>query len=138
MRGASKRAGKVWLSKSRRAGVVCYAKVCCGDLLLAFDRLNVGFALALLCAAAFALAACGRAGPMELPPGPAVGTQPTASAAPPPSSQTPLGASTASNGSIESDPAALEKAQKNGFDRYGNPVAPTGEKKSFLLDFLLQ
>jgi len=105
---------------------------------LAFGRLSVGVALALLCAAAFALTACGRAGPMEPPPGPALGAQPTASAAPPPSSQTPLAASTTGNGSIESDPAALEKAQKNGFDRYGNPVAPTGEKRSFLLDFLLQ
>lgn len=138
MAAGSKRAGKVSPSKSRRAGAVCYAKGCHGDAVLAVcrpDRLKAGFALALLCAAALTLTACGRAGPLELPPGPA--TQPTASAAPPPSSQTPLAASTG-NGSVESDPAALEKAQKSGFDRYGNPVAPTGEKKSFPLDFLLQ
>lgn len=35
-------------------------------------------------------------------------------------------------------PLSQEAAQKNGFDAYGNPIAPAGEKKSFFLDFLLQ
>jgi hypothetical protein len=39
---------------------------------------------------------------------------------------------------VASGPTAQETAQKNGFDAYGNPVAPAGQKKSFLLDFLLQ
>jgi hypothetical protein len=41
-------------------------------------------------------------------------------------------------GPVASGPTAHETAQKNGFDAFGNPVAPPGEKKSFLLDFLLQ
>jgi predicted small lipoprotein YifL len=79
-----------------------------------------------------ALAACGRVGPLEPPPGPAI--SPSASALPPPSVA----------GAAPPDPyspntaAAQEKAQKSGFDIYGNPVAPTGQQKSFLLDFLLQ
>jgi hypothetical protein len=35
-------------------------------------------------------------------------------------------------------PTAQETAQKSGFDIFGNPVAPPGQKKSFLLDPLLQ
>ena len=105
-----------------------------GAVFLAFDRPNIGFALALLGVAAFGLAACGRAGPLELPPGPAVGVAPTASAAPQPS-LIPAGTlgSPSANG-----PLSQEAAQKNGFDAYGNPIAPAGEKRSFFLDFLLQ
>ena len=33
---------------------------------------------------------------------------------------------------------AQNNAAKNGFDAYGNPVAPPGQKKSFLLDPVLQ
>ncbi len=46
--------------------------------------------------------------------------------------------STSLVGPIESGPTSRETAQKNGFDAYGNPVAPVGQKKSFPLDFLLQ
>jgi len=92
-------------------------------------RVRAGLALALLAAAAVTLAACGRAGQLEPPPGPAVGVSPTASAGPPPSSSL-LGPPAA--------PVTHEAAQKNGFDAYGNPVAPPGEKRSFFLDFLLQ
>ena len=103
--------------------------------LLAFDRLSTGFALALLGVAAFGLAACGRAGLPEPPPGPAMGVAPTASAAPSPTLMpiSPLGGPPGANG-----PSAQETAQKTGFDAYGNPIAPAGEKRSFFLDFLLQ
>jgi hypothetical protein len=95
-------------------------------------RLRAGFALALLGAAAFTLAACGRAGPPEPPPGPAFGAPPATSAAPPAAPSSIIGGPTA-NG-----PVSHETAQRNGFDSYGNPVAPPSEKKSFFLDFLLQ
>jgi predicted small lipoprotein YifL len=90
-------------------------------------RLRAGFALALLGAAALTLAACGRAGPLEPPPGPAV-VSPTVSAAPSP----------LVGGPVAGAPVPHETAQRNGFDAYGNPVAPPGEKKSFFLDFLVQ
>jgi hypothetical protein len=92
-------------------------------------RVRAGLALALLGAAALTLAACGRAGQLEPPPGPAVGVSPSVAAAPPPPSSL-VGAPAA--------PVTHEAAQKNGFDAYGNPVAPPGEKRSFFLDFLLQ
>jgi predicted small lipoprotein YifL len=98
------------------------------------DRLKcvrAGFALALLGAAALTLAACGRAGPLEPPPGPAV-VSPTAAAAPPPSPSSLIGAP------ASGAPVTHETAQRNGFDAYGNPVAPPGEKRSFFLDFLVQ
>jgi Prokaryotic lipoprotein-attachment site len=94
--------------------------------------LRVGLTLALLGAAALTLAACGRAGPLEPPPGPAVGVSPTASGAPPLAPASLVGPPAASG------PISQETAQKNGFDAYGNPVAPPGEKKSFPLDFLLR
>jgi predicted small lipoprotein YifL len=100
---------------------------------LAFDRLSTGFALALLGVAAFGLAACGRAGPLELPPGPAMGVAPSAAPSQTLMPISPLGAPPGANG-----PSAQETAQKTGFDAYGNPIAPTGEKRSFFLDFLLQ
>jgi predicted small lipoprotein YifL len=88
--------------------------------------LKVFFALAALGFAAFGLASCGRVGPLDLPPGPAVAQPaPTASAAPP-------------GGPVASGPSPQEAAQKNGFDIYSNPVAPPGAKKSFPLDPLLQ
>ncbi len=99
---------------------------------MALDRLNVALSLALLGAAAFGLTACGRAGPLEPPPGPAVGVQPTATAAPP------MGPASIIGGPSASGPTTQETAAKNGFDAYGNPVAPPGQKKSFLLDPLLQ
>jgi len=86
---------------------------------------------ATLVAAAFALAACGRVGPLEPPPGPALGVAPTAAAPPPAPAST-------TGGPVVSGPTAQETAQKTGFDANGNPVAPPGQKKSFLLDPLLQ
>jgi predicted small lipoprotein YifL len=125
------------LPKSRRGGVLCYAALSgfWGLRVLAENRVKKrirhGFVAALLGVAAFTLAACGRAGPLEPPPGPAIGPSPTASTAPSPSPSSLLGVPTA-NGQV-----SAETAQKNGFDAYGNPVAPPSQKKSFFLDFLL-
>jgi len=75
-------------------------------------------------ALAFALSGCGRAGPLELPPGPAVTPAPSAQLTQPDGSPVPG--------------SAQDTAMKNGFDSQGNPVATTGQKKSFILDPLLQ
>jgi len=100
-----------------------------GERSLVLDRLRIAFALALFGTAAFTLAACGRAGPLEPPPGPALTPPaPSAQAAP----------AAAVGGPGAPGPTAEETAVKNGFDAYGNPVAPRGQKKSFLLDPLLQ
>jgi predicted small lipoprotein YifL len=100
--------------------------------------------VALLSTVGFALAACGRVGPLETPPGPAVSptastppgpeVSPTASALPPPSA----GAVSSNDPYSPNTPAAQEKAQKSGFDIYGNPVAPAGQQKPFLLDPILR
>lgn len=96
---------------------------------LACERLKLA---AVLVAAACVLSACGRAGSLEPPPGPAIGVSPTAQAAPPAAP-----ASTV-EGPVASGPTENQTAIKNGFDANGNPVAPPGQKKSFLLDPLLQ
>ena len=95
---------------------------------MAFGRLNQVLALAALMLAAVTLAACGRNGPPLPPPGPVAAAPPGSTAAPP--------GGTASN--FGNTPAAQANAQKSGFDIFSNPVAPPGEKKSFLLDPLLQ
>jgi len=91
--------------------------------------LRLGCALILLGAAAFTLAACGRSAPLEPPPSPAAA--PTASALPP-------GPATPGDSYSPNSQAAQERAQKTGFDSFGNPVAPPGQKKSFVLDPILQ
>ena len=73
---------------------------------------------------ALSLSACGRAGPLELPPGPAVTPAPSAQLTQPDGSPVP--------GSPE------DTATKTGFDAQGNPVATSGQKKSYILDPLLQ
>ena len=86
-------------------------------------RLNARVALAAAGIAALGLCGCGRAGPLELPPGPATGapsaqlTQPDGSPAP---------------GSPQ------DAAMKSGFDAQGNPVATPGQKKPFILDPLVR
>jgi predicted small lipoprotein YifL len=75
--------------------------------------------------AVLALAGCGRNGPLELPPGPAV-------PAPQASSQL----TTPDGKPIPGSPQ--DTAMKTGFDQYGRPVATPGERKSFILDPLLQ
>jgi Prokaryotic lipoprotein-attachment site len=97
---------------------------------LSSKRLRAGLVLAALGAAALSLAACGRAGPPELPPGPAFSSYPPPAAAPAPA---------AAPGSPEDmREKQYEKAAQNGFDKSGNPVAPPSQNKSFFLDFLLQ
>jgi len=73
--------------------------------------------------AALGLSGCGRSGPLELPPGPA---------SPAPAAQ--LNSQNSAVPGSAQDAAAV----RNGFDARGNPVAPPGEKKSFILDPLLQ
>ncbi len=74
--------------------------------------------------AALGLAGCGRAGPLELPPGPAAGPTPSAQLTMPDGSPVPG--------------SAQDSAMKTGFDQQGNPVATPGQKKTFILDPLLQ
>ena len=105
--------------------------------------------LALLGVAAVSLAACGRNGPPELPPGPMFdssysppgaaramavqGAAPAAPAAPAPA------AAPAPPGSPENlRERQYENTAQNGFDKSGNPVAGQSQNKSFFLDFLLQ
>jgi predicted small lipoprotein YifL len=102
-------------------------------------RLRAGFVLAVLGVAAVSLAACGRNGPPELPPGPVF------SSYQPPAAQ-PIGAPATAAPSTPAPPGSPEdlrekqheKAAQNGFDQNGNPVAPQSQNKSFFLDFLLQ
>jgi predicted small lipoprotein YifL len=79
----------------------------------------------LLGALALGLSACGRAGPLELPPGPAAGNTPASPQL------------TAADGSAAPG-TAQDTALKTGFDSQGNPVATPGKKRSFILDPLLQ
>ncbi len=71
--------------------------------------------------AALGLSGCGRAGPLELPPGPAT---PTAQAVTPDGRPVPG--------------SAQDTAVRTGFDENGNPVALPGNKKTFILDPLLR
>jgi predicted small lipoprotein YifL len=83
-----------------------------------------GLGFVLLIGAALTLSACGRAGPLEPPPGPAAVpaskpqlTQPDGSPAP---------------------GSAQDSGAKTGFDPQGNPVATPSQKRSFILDPLLR
>jgi predicted small lipoprotein YifL len=91
----------------------------------ALIRAGQGFALVAAGIALMALAGCGRNGPLELPPGPATTT---------PSASTQL--TTPDGRPVPGSPQ--DTAMKTGFDTAGRPVATAGEKKSFILDPLLQ
>jgi predicted small lipoprotein YifL len=95
------------------------------ERVLARIRLNIPVAFAAIGVAALALAGCGREGPLELPPGPAP-------AVPAATSQLRSPDGTPAPGSPQ------DTAVKTGFDAQGNPVATPGQKKSFILDPLLQ
>jgi predicted small lipoprotein YifL len=84
-----------------------------------------GLGLILMIVCALALSACGRAGPLEPPPGPA---------AVPAASRTQL---TQPDGS-PAPGSAQDTAAKSGFDAQGNPVATPSQKRSFILDPLLR
>ena len=102
-----------------------------GERPLARYRLSFGLVLAV---AALSLAACGRKGELEMPPGPA--TQPPVAAAPPSSSSfmPSYGSAGAPTTQQQEDAAAV----KNGFDSRGNPVAAPSTRKSFILDPILR
>ncbi len=85
------------------------------------DRLPIRLVLTVAAIAALGLSGCGRAGPLELPPGPAT---------PAAQLRTPDGAP--APGSAE------DTAVRTGFDARGNPVATPGQKKSFILDPILR
>jgi predicted small lipoprotein YifL len=110
-----------------RCGLLRWLAEAGGGRALSRVRLKIPRAVALFAALAgvLALSACGREGPLELPPGPA----PAAPAATSPL-RSPDG--TAAPGSPQ------DTAMKNGFDAQGNPVAAAGQKRPFILDPLLQ
>jgi predicted small lipoprotein YifL len=81
-------------------------------------------ALGTLFSGALALSACGRAGPLEPPPGPAAVSTPTAQLTLPDGSPAPG--------------SAQDSAVKSGFDAQGNPVATPSQKRTFILDPLLR
>jgi predicted small lipoprotein YifL len=83
-----------------------------------------GLGLFLLIGAALALSACGRAGPLEPPPGPAAVPASHAQLTQPDGSPVPG--------------SAQDTAVKSGFDTQGNPVATPSQKRSFILDPLLR
>jgi predicted small lipoprotein YifL len=97
-------------------------------------RLRPALALAAV-VAALGLSACGRKGPLEMPPGPA--TEPPVAAAPASPSFLPAAASPAAPAPYEGQQQDDAAAVKNGFDAQGNPIAAPGQKKSFVLDPLL-
>jgi predicted small lipoprotein YifL len=92
---------------------------------LAFHRCPAHLALVAALLAALSLAACGRKGDLDLPPGASL-TEPAAAAPPPASTPGAFLAGTPSASTVH-----------NGFDAAGNPVAPPGQKRSFILDPLL-
>jgi predicted small lipoprotein YifL len=83
-----------------------------------------GLGLVFLIGAALALTACGRAGPLEPPPGPAAVPASKAQLTQPDGSPAP--------GSTQ------DTAAKTGFDAQGNPIASPSQKRSFILDPLLR
>ena len=82
------------------------------------------FVLSAVLACALALSACGRAGPLEPPPGPAAVPASKAQLTQPDGSPAPG--------------SAQDTAAKSGFDSQGNPVATPSQKRSFILDPLLR
>ena len=77
-------------------------------------------ALILLAVAALGLAACGRKGPLDAPPGAALAGEPQANN---PGLMRPIGGQAKDNNA--------------GIDAHGRPLAPEGEKRRIPLDVLL-
>jgi predicted small lipoprotein YifL len=96
-----------------------------GERLLSRFRPFPHLALIGALAASLALAACGRKGPLESPPGASVQSEPQANN---PSLMSPIGA-TPIGGKAKDDFA--------GVDSSGRAVAPKGQKKQIPLDILL-
>ena len=100
-----------------------------------FPTVQLALVAVLICAVG--LAACGRKGPLDLPPSslatPAAPAGSTSAA--PAGSVTPTAQVLPGQyppGTTQPDPS------KAGFDANGNPVAPPGPKRDFFLDFLLR
>jgi predicted small lipoprotein YifL len=97
---------------------------------LAFDRISRRIVLAAAVAAALSLGGCGRKGPLDLPPGegpPAGGLT------------TPSPPATISGPAFLPGPTHVTPTPaQSGFDAHGNPVAPPGPDKPFILDPLLR
>lgn len=91
-----------------------------------FERWPAHLALAAALLAALSFSGCGRKGELDLPPDAAGNPQVPAPVASDPTSP-----------SVYPPPPPGRPTARNGFDIYGNPVAPPGEKKDFILDPLL-
>jgi hypothetical protein len=104
----------------RRCGVLSW-KAFAERILIGLGP-NIRIALTVAGIAALGLCGCGRAGSLELPPGPAT-TLPSAQLTQPDGSPAP--------GSPQ------DTVMKSGFDAQGNPVAAPGQKKPFILDPLV-
>ncbi len=109
---------------------------------MASARLPIPLALAAVVVAGLGLSACGRNGPPELPPGPAIQAVPSAANVPL-NTPSPLAASAsavpAAAGTAPNAAATPQSvAAKTGFDAEGNPTAAPGQQKPFLLDPLLR
>jgi predicted small lipoprotein YifL len=83
-----------------------------------------GWAILALCAASLALAACGRKGPLDLPPNASSPAMASANSAPP---------ATDTQGEAMNKPSVFNPSY--GMD--APPTAPRGAKRSFILDPLL-
>jgi predicted small lipoprotein YifL len=88
------------------------------------DRRFIRFALIGVAVASLSLAACGRKGPLDLPPGGTFGDDSRASVP-------------ADTKSIASPIGSQVKDDNSGVGPYGRPQAPKGENKRILLDGLL-
>ncbi len=93
---------------------------------MSLERWPAHLALAAALLAALSLGACGRKGGLDIP----MSTDLAEPAPPPP----PLPATEAGPPTLPGTPAPIAH---NGFDSAGNPVAPAGRRKSFILDPLL-
>ena len=120
------------VAAAMRSAMLAASQRCVGERLLALDRLSVGLALAAAVRRAFGLAGCGRDGPLELPPGRLRGRAVGAPSAPPSL------LAQVRPARLRGGRGAGNRRRKTGFDAQGNPVAPAGQKKTFILDPLLQ
>ena len=124
------------------------ASGCTGMSAIGWRRMHQLVMLVVFGVTVVGLAACGRNGPPLAPPGPVAVQPPPAvvapgapaegAAVPGPPDQSVAAAAPVAPIRPAATAAPQANAAKNGFDRFGNPVAPTGQKKPFFLDPLLQ
>lgn len=93
-----------------------------------FDRSLARLAVAAALVAALGLGACGRKGALDSPPG--------AAADPPAPRASGLAGLRPTQPSRQAAAKPAENVEPS-FDEEGNPIAPKGQKKRFLLDWLL-